>query len=345
MEKYTRDSRAFKPTVIKIGDTSLEGENARLRKANVQLLKQNLNLSGDYYLSQQILRENTQHLNFEIERLLFSQKKEEQKNKDVLDSIRYANRIQQTLFPDAALIKELIPESFVLFKPKDIVSGDLFWLSKKESKVIFASIDCTGHGVPGAFMSIIAYILLNKIVNEQDIQTPATILNTLHKEVRIALKQYDEDSGLRDGMDIALCSVDFSNKELQFAGANRPMYLIENGLLEEIKGDKFGIGGHVILGKERFYSNHTFEIKEDMMLYLTTDGFADQFGGIKNKKFMTNKLKDLFQSIYKEKISIQEQILDTVFEHWKGQEEQTDDVLVVAFRLSGLFNELSFDNN
>ncbi|MGQ0829171.1 MAG: SpoIIE family protein phosphatase [Bacteroidota bacterium] len=258
----------------------------------------------------------------------------EEKNKDITDSINYARRIQEAILPAKELKRQLFKNAFVLFKPKDIVSGDFYWLTEKNGKKLIAAADCTGHGVPGALMSMIGTNLLNQIVNESGITQPADILNKLHTDVRKSLKQDAEFSETRDGMDIALISISSTTLNdkstiVEYAGAHRPLWIIRNNKLEEIKADKFSIGG-LQTENNRSFTNHVITLSENDCIYIFSDGFADQFGGPSGKKFMSKQFKELILSVHQKPIEEQEKILDETFEQWKAINSQVDDILVIG---------------
>lgn len=253
----------------------------------------------------------------------------EQKNKDILDSITYALRIQQAILPDDITISRLLDKHFLLYLPKDIVSGDFYWMSRVKDSIIIVSGDCTGHGVPGAFMSFIGCMLLNNIVNEQLFTSPSYILHLLHKEIRSFFSQYKNEMELNDGMELAICSINFQTKELKFAGANRPLIITYNNELTQIKGDSFGVGG-IARFENRVFTNHTLELKSGSCIYLYTDGFTDQFGGDSGKKFTTKKLQELLLSISNNSIAEKKTIVENTFKNWKGKEDQVDDVLLLG---------------
>lgn len=259
----------------------------------------------------------------------------ERKNNQITSSITYARRIQQAILPLEESIKNAFPESFILFKPRDIVSGDFYWFSNKGRKKYIAAVDCTGHGVPGAFMSMIGYSLLNQIIIENDIQKPSQILSLLHKGVKEALKQ--ENEGLRnsDGMDIALCSIDMEQRIAEFSGAKRPLYLIRNNEISEIKGTKYSIGGvgEGLNESERQFENHVIELQQGDQLYLTSDGFADQFGGPEDKKLMVKSFKSILTNISVLTCGEQKKALKNILENWKGNTHQTDDILVIGLKI------------
>jgi serine phosphatase RsbU (regulator of sigma subunit)/Tfp pilus assembly protein PilF len=256
----------------------------------------------------------------------------ETQNKNITDSIRYAQRIQRSILPDPENFNELFPASFILYKPKDIVSGDFWWIFKAPSgQRILAIADCTGHGVPGAFMSVMGSDILAQTATNKDVDNPATALHYLDDGVRQQLRQTGGDDESRDGMDIALAAFDFSAKKLQFAGALRPLLLVRNGKLHEYEAARFSIGG-AFSGKKKFF-NHEIDLEEGDMIYLFTDGYSDQFGGPKGKKFKTAKLKELLISIAALPAKEQQAKLDEQFSKWKGSLEQVDDICVAGIRM------------
>lgn len=254
--------------------------------------------------------------------------------KQVTDSIRYAKRIQEAILPPDNFVRKLLPDSFVLYKPKDIVSGDFYWFDQAKGKVFFAAVDCTGHGVPGAFMSIVGHNLLKQIMSKQLSLQPAKILDELNKGVRETLHQrsFDESTS-KDGMDITLCSFDKETYELEFAAAFNPLYLVRDGEIFEIKGNKFSVG--IYLEKEtKNFTNHKLKLQKGDVVYIFSDGYADQFGGPKGKKFMQNQFRNLLFDIHRKPMPEQKRILDNTIEHWRGVEDQVDDILVMGFRMN-----------
>ncbi len=252
----------------------------------------------------------------------------ESKNKDITDSIRYARRIQESILPSQILIKKEL-NCFILYKPKDIVSGDFYWFAVKDDLIIIAAVDCTGHGVPGAFMSVLGNSILNQIVNENDIVNPSEILFQLDKRVRNALQQ-SADGKSQDGMDIGLCVIDKVNQKMGYAGAKRPLYLVRDGELSEIKVNKISIGGKI--EEQPVFESVVLQMQANDMIYLSTDGYADQFGDAGKGKYMTKNFKKRLLSIQSDHLSTQAQTLDTEIDQWRGTEKQTDDILVIGVR-------------
>lgn len=254
----------------------------------------------------------------------------EVKNKDITDSINYAQRIQSAILPEWEEVKKYFPESFVLYKPRDIISGDFYWFAEKQNHVMLAACDCTGHGVPGALMSMIGNSLLHQITNEKIINNPSSILHELDKELSKALHQHGVEGESHDGMDMAFIEIDKPKSVLRYAGANRPIYIVRNKELFEISPDKYPIGGY---GLEKKFNTKMESLFTGDVLYLFSDGYADQFGGTDGKKFMTKNLKKLFVSIHDKPISEQKVVIEKTFGNWKADREQLDDVLVIGLKI------------
>lgn len=253
--------------------------------------------------------------------------------KHVTDSIKYAKRIQEAILPPDALVRRLLPTSFVLYKPKDIVSGDFYWMQEQSGKIMFAAVDCTGHGVPGAFMSIVGYNLLRHVVTNTGKTTPSEILDELNIGVSEILHHgHHEEATAKDGMDLSFCSVDFEKMELQYAGAFNPLYLIREGELIQVKADKFPIGFFVGEEKKKF-TNHTIKLQKGDCLYIFSDGYADQFGGPNGKKFMASHFRELLMNVHRHPIHEQKDILDRTIEEWRGPLDQVDDILVMGLKI------------
>lgn len=257
----------------------------------------------------------------------------EEKNKDITDSINYARRIQDAILPSDEEFVSLLPESFVLYKPKDIVSGDFYWLGKSSGKIIFAAVDCTGHGVPGAFMSLIGHNLLNEMVNEKGITKSSEILNGIREGVIRVLKQKGVQGENKDGMDISLCVLDYKTGILEFSGAYNPLWLVkENNSFEEIKADKQPIG--ITYNDPIPFTMHSVQLQKNDCIYIFTDGYADQFGGEKGKKFKYKKFQELLISISSKPMQEQKELLNKAIEDWKSGYEQNDDILVIGVKIT-----------
>ncbi|HEY3402247.1 MAG TPA: SpoIIE family protein phosphatase [Ohtaekwangia sp.] len=263
-------------------------------------------------------------------------RKIDEQHKSIRSSINYAKRIQEAMLPKPDLQKKLLPDSFILLKPRDSVSGDFYWFTEPKSwynpDVIFTVADCTGHGVPGAFMSLIGINALNGIISKGIAETDQ-ILNALHHEIRTALQQ--ETTGNNDGMDVALCIYRKEKNTIEFSGAKNSLVYIQNNKLFQVKGDVHPIGGSRSK-KEFSFKKHLVPIEESTMIYLFSDGYRDQFGGPNNTKFMSKKFNDLLLSIHQRPLEEQKQILDKTIEEWRGSHNQTDDILVMGIRLDAV---------
>jgi serine phosphatase RsbU (regulator of sigma subunit) len=248
--------------------------------------------------------------------------------KHITDSIMYAKRIQTALIPSIEFFSDKL-EHFVLYKPLAIVSGDFYWVTSKGDIQIIIAADCTGHGVPGAFMSMLGVSMLNEIVNEKNITMPDQIIDTLRQGVIKSLKQVIDEDTVKDGMDISICTVDFSSNTMWFAGANNPLYLIRGGELTTYKADKMPVAIHY---KMQPYTCHKIDLQKGDAFYIFSDGYADQFGGPNEKKFMSAKLKETLIEIHGKPMTEQGAILDRIFEEWRGEQSQVDDVTLIGVR-------------
>ncbi len=247
-------------------------------------------------------------------------------HKEIKDSIEYAKRIQTAILPPPKIVKEYLSDSFILYLPKDVVAGDFYWMEQKDGKTLFAAADCTGHGVPGAMVSVICNNGLNRSVREYGITEPGKILD---KTREIVIREFEKsEEEVKDGMDIALCSVE--DNILEFAGANNPLWLIRNNELIEIKADKQPIG---VFDEPKPYTTHRIELQKGDVFYVFSDGFADQFGGPQDKKFMKGNMKKLFLSVQNETMEKQKELIEEAFMNWKGKLEQIDDVCVIGVRV------------
>lgn len=262
----------------------------------------------------------------------------EEKNKEVLDSINYSRRIQRSILPPPEEMQKALTNYFVLYKPKAIISGDFYWMAQvhtntdNENLVVLAAIDCTGHGVPGALMSIVGNTLLNQTIKNTEINTPAQALDFLNHELPKNLKAQQKGEIIRDGMDMVMCAINFTKHQLYFSGANNNLYIVRKGNLIELKGDKQAISGSTDDVKKPF-TNHSFQLEKDDSLFLITDGYADQFGGPKGKKFKNKQLEGLFVQISSLSPADQREMLDSKFEEWRGEQEQVDDVTIIGVKI------------
>jgi serine phosphatase RsbU (regulator of sigma subunit) len=255
----------------------------------------------------------------------------EEQKKHIEDSIHYARRIQNAILPPDDFVSALIPDSFVLYKPKDIVSGDFYWMAQKDGVAIVAAVDCTGHGVPGAFMSIVGNNQLNFAINVKNVIRPDEILNALNEGVTKSLRQTRLSTSVRDGMDISLITIDYANAKLNYAGGYNPLFIIRNDELIQVKADKFPIGGY--MGEQlKPFTNNEFDLQKGDVMYLFSDGYADQFGGGDDSKFLIKRFRDLLMKIHSEPMIEQKEILNQVHEEWRGKTVQVDDILVIGIR-------------
>jgi len=254
---------------------------------------------------------------------------EYQKN-EIEDSIRYASRIQNAVLPASQDFTDLVPESFVFFRPRDIVSGDFYWVSKVENKLIISAADCTGHGVPGAFMSMLGVAFLNEIVNKDHIVKPDIILGKLREKVIEALQQQGISGEAKDGMDIVVISIDFIEMKLNYAGAYNPLLMVRNTQLSEIAADKMPIA---IYERMREFTNHEIKIEKGDLFYFFSDGYEDQFGGPEGKKFKGKKFRELLVEISSRPMKEQKEIIESTFIKWKGVQDQVDDVVILGVRI------------
>ncbi|MFL5752063.1 MAG: tetratricopeptide repeat protein [Bacteroidia bacterium] len=318
----------------KVKDAAIQAQEAQLKQERTQRYSLYgglaLVLVFSFFLFNRFKVTNRQKKEIEHQKLLV-----EEKNKEVMDSINYAKRIQEALLKEQEHVTSHLPEHFVLFKPKDIVSGDFYWGMEKQEHWYLCVADCTGHGVPGAFMSMLGIAYLNEINGTEDLLSPSAILDKLREKIVKELKQSGESGESKDGMDISLIRLNLKTNELEWAGANNPLWIIrqktgESGILEEFKPDKQPIGFTI---NAKAFSNHTIPLHSGDSVYLFSDGYADQFGGAKGKKFKYKQLAETVNSSVSLNMNEQKQLLAQRFEDWKGKLEQVDDVLVIGVRV------------
>lgn len=284
-------------------------------------------------LTQQKTEIENQRDEIEAQRDLATKQRDQiaQQNTIITDSIEYAKRIQTALMPQEKFMQKVIPEHFVFMKPKNIVSGDFYWISEKNNKLIVAVSDCTGHGVPGAFMSMLGVAFLNEIVNKNEVIEASRVLNQLRENIINALHQEYGILGSKDGMDIALCIIDRDTLNLQYAGAYNPALIIRNNEIHELKPDKMPIGIHAVK-VDKDFTDKAFLLQQNDILYLFTDGYIDQFGGTEGLKFRQKPFRELLLKISDKPMSRQREILESTMEAWQGSRPQLDDMMIMGIK-------------
>jgi serine phosphatase RsbU (regulator of sigma subunit)/HAMP domain-containing protein len=295
------------------------------------LLKMRDGLSENERVLEQKVVERTEQVVKQKEEIQEKTKELETLFKQVTDSIHYAKRIQEAILPPLSLVKSILPESFILYKPKDIVSGDFYWIDKKDDWSYFAAVDCTGHGVPGAFMSIVGYNLLKDILNNTNATTPASIMDKMNDGVANTLHSGSSDKQTKDGMDMTLCALNYKTLELQFSAAFNPLYIVRNNELLQFKADKFPIG--MFIGEKQNFTNNSIQLQKGDHVYIFSDGYADQFGGPRGKKFMAGNFRGLLTEMSQLPIEKQRINLNQTIEEWRGNLEQVDDILVIGIKV------------
>ena len=254
-------------------------------------------------------------------------------NEHITESIEYASNIQKAILPSVSEMQRAFEDHFVMYRPKDTVGGDFYWVYSQANISWAAAVDCTGHGVAGAFMSMIGSDLLNQIIIEKQVQDPAQVLDELDKGIKLAFAQSEKEFETDQGMDVSLVRLDKKMQSLTFAGAQRPLFMVVDGELQELEGDKVSISCAEQMNAEPF-SSHQLEYSSGTKLYLFSDGIVDQFGGPKGKKFMQRRLRDFINESHHLKLNEQSSALDRTFDEWKGSEhDQLDDVMLMAIQL------------
>ncbi len=301
-------------------------EKVRARTAEIMAQKEEIEAQRDSIQEQRNILSDINHS------LQKAYHEIEEQKKHIEDSIHYARRIQNAILPPDDYVSNLLPDSFILYKPKDIVSGDFYWMARKDGKAIVAAVDCTGHGVPGAFMSIVGNNQLNFAINVQNVIRPDEILNALNEGVTKSLRQTRHTSSVKDGMDISLITIDFKKGKLNYAGGYNPLFVIRNNELIQLKADKFPIGGY--MGEQlKNFTNKEMDLLTGDVLYLFSDGYADQFGGDDDTKFLIRRFRDLLLKIHREPMNEQKEILNQIHEDWRRGGVQIDDILVIGIRI------------
>lgn len=255
----------------------------------------------------------------------------QRKNQEIMADIRYASRIQQALLPKLEFLNNNIEEYFILHQPKSHVGGDFYWVACKDNLKVIAVGDCTGHGISGALMHMLGAVYLNEVVSNYQFKTASDIINRLRDHIMKSLNQTGELGEAQDGLDLALCVIDCENKELQYAGANNPLYIIRNKELIEIKGDRMPVGIHINFDKP--FTNNKLKLESGDQLYMFSDGYADQFGGPKGKKFRYKQFKDSLLENSHLPMNIQKEILNNIHDKWRGSLDQIDDILVFGLKI------------
>ncbi len=308
---------SLQKTVIEDQHNHVQSQNEELTTINEQLNFKNQEIS----LQKSVIEDQHEHV--------------QNQNEQITSSIQYASRIQEALLPPANLLNEAFVDSFVFFKPRDIVSGDFYWLRKINDTVIFVVADSTGHGVPGAFMSMLGIAFLNEIVSEEthdfDSCSSSLILNDLRDRIKDSLRQTGEDDQTKDGMDMAIIMLDTKTNIVQFSGAYNPLYIVRNKKLTEVQADKMPVG--VYLKDQESFTNKKAQLQKGDKLYMFSDGYYDQFGGEAGRKFMKKPFRELIQEISEKPMNEQKEILETKFNEWKGDTEQADDILIAGIRI------------
>jgi serine phosphatase RsbU (regulator of sigma subunit) len=289
-------------------------------------------LNGEILQKNEEIQQQTEEIIAQRDALSVTMEELELKSKHIFESINYAKRIQSALLPNINRISAYFDDLFILYKPRDVVSGDFYWFAHTKDRVFIAAADCTGHGVPGSLMSMIGLVSLNQIITEPNMEQPHLILDRLHRVITLLLKQKHND--VRDGMDISMCMYNSEKRIVEYAGAMNPIYYVQNGDFNEIKANKMPIGGDIKVREN--YQFHTIPLGDSpSTFYLCSDGYQDQFGGYSNKKFMVKNLKKTLHTIHQMEMKAQHDFLDTTIQQWMldGKESQTDDILIIGFKI------------
>lgn len=343
-DEFLIELHELEPYIIKIlltGQANLAGVMNAIQSANLYRYISKPWESNDlimtletaiqsYSQAKELHYKNTEliELNLDLEKKVEERTREiKEQSEQIKASIRYALRIQNALRPSNETIAKYLPNHFVFFRPKDIVSGDFYWFAEKENKIILVLGDCTGHGVPGAFMSMIGELFLNQIVHDKEIHSPDLILDLMNKQLKSLWEK--ENAGIKDGMDTAVVCIDMESKTMEYAGAKSHLFIIQNGIGDYVRADKFSIDGDL----KNIYTKKVIDISQPTQFYLYSDGFQDQFGGAENQKFMGRRFRDFLAEIQADTMEVQGTKVAEKFLDWKGDYNQIDDVLVIGVEL------------
>lgn len=331
------DEAQFNPEIIEFFNEGIE--NVKLTKRKFEGEKMLPTVAGKLIMQVNVIPEFNK--NHDVETILFvahdiTERKSieleiEKKNKAITESINYAQRIQSAIIPDTKIIKQYIPNSFIFYKPRDVVSGDFPWFFAHNEYLYIAAVDCTGHGVPGALLSFIGYFLLNSIVDHDRAHSAGEVLDMLHAGVRRTLRQEADDASARDGMDIALCRINYNKKELQYAGAHRPLYYVSGGKVDQYKGNSKAIGGIPPRRKSELdFKTHIISYKPGDRIYFFSDGLPDQIGGDSGRKYQARRIRDAVIKYHNASMDDVGKFFVEDFRDWKGEQKQIDDVLLIG---------------
>lgn len=283
------------------------------------------------------LKKAKKRIEFQQSELQKSNDELAKKDREISASLDYAKKIQEAILPSKKTIREYIKDFFIIYKPRDVVSGDFYWFFKRNNEIFIAIADCTGHGIPGAFMSVMSHTLLNSIIADKRFSSPALILKELNKSVVAALKQKRKDENVQaDGLDISLCAINLDTREIEISNANQSAFLVVNNELSLLDSTLYSVGGNISNTVEPEYENQVIQIRENMYLYMMSDGFKDQFGGPKYKKFGLLRLKEAIKQAATCPISCQKNFIETKFDDWRSDRKQIDDVLFMGINLDSV---------
>lgn len=324
--KSRKDINEFKAK-IKLQQDELSSVHEELHQKYDEIKTINLELNKQ----NAIIEERNAVLEAQNEEIVTQRDLLSVKNMAISDSINYAMRIQTAVMPQIEYINEILPDYFILFKPRDIVSGDFYWIRQINYEVVIVVADCTGHGIPAAILSMLGISYLNEIVKQKEITQPNKILNEMRKQLKYTLKKPGRDGGIDDGLDISVCTLNKKTKLLQFSGANNSLYLIQNGEPREIHADKMPIGFY--LNEKASFTNHEIQLLDDDLFFLYTDGYIDQFGGQNGSKFKSINFKRILNENYSKPIEVIKEHLDSELHNWMKGYDQTDDILVMGVRV------------